>query len=232
MYFLREWRKYTGAESSKCAFRVATALWVGQRYVPLGVVASAQQGIPTHIDLLAEALGVGGEGAVEMVEEPFGGSGTGGAMTTPRRTGARWKSTISASDSTVVSSAASESWQRVACKRVESPTPGWACGSCLYLLSGGPSACRYANTPPARTSPQKVRDLGWWRDNSSVRPLEPNLVIVRKERTHGRLGRDGRRKVEGGRWEVGGGKWEVGSGRWEVGRGRGGCFTLLYCPFS
>ena len=53
-------------------------MWVGQRYVPLGVVASAQQEIPTHIELLAEALGVGGEGAVEMVEEPFGGSGTGG----------------------------------------------------------------------------------------------------------------------------------------------------------
>ena len=74
MYFSREWRKYTGAESSKCAFRVATALW----YVPLGVVASAQQGIPTHIDLLAEALGVGGEGAVEVVKEPFGGSVGGG----------------------------------------------------------------------------------------------------------------------------------------------------------
>ena len=55
-------------------------MWVGQRFVPLGVVASAQQGLPTHIDLLAEALGVGGEGAVEMVEEPFGGSGTGGGQ--------------------------------------------------------------------------------------------------------------------------------------------------------
>ena len=120
---------------------------VGVAAVPLGVVVSAHQGIPTYIDLLAGALGVGGEGVVEVIK-PFRGSGVGGDDQ-----GARWKSTISASDNTVVSSTASESWQRVACKRVGSPTLGWACGSCLYLLLGGPLACRYADTPPARTSP-------------------------------------------------------------------------------
>ena len=46
--------------------------------VPLGVVTSAQQGVAAHIHLLPGALGVGGEGVVEVVEEALGGKRGGG----------------------------------------------------------------------------------------------------------------------------------------------------------